>query len=58
MENLYSPEEISKILKIKEHTVTEYLRNGSLRGHKIGTSWKISESDLEEFLEMQENRTE
>lgn len=58
MEKHYSTEEVSEILGISTYTIREYIRNGSLKGFKIGREWRISESDLQEFLDSKRNDTE
>ena len=47
---LYTPEEAAEILKIHEETVRRYLREGRLKGRKIG-GWKIREQDLIDFVD-------
>ena len=58
MEKHYSTEEVSEILGISTYTIREYIRNGSLKGFKIGREWRISESDLQEFLDSKRNDTD
>lgn len=48
--------EVAEILRIRDYTVREYLRNGELRGYKIGDVWRVAEEDLKEFLERRANR--
>ena len=46
-----TPEEVANVLKLTVRTVYEYLRSGKLPGRKVGgTSWRILESDLEDFI--------
>jgi len=47
---VYTPEEVSEILKISVRTIREYLKQGKLKGSKIGTKWRITEEQLKEFL--------
>lgn len=58
METLYTPAEVAEILKIKEHTVRQWLRNKELRGVKLGGIWRIKESALKQFVDQNETRTE
>ena len=52
---LLTPTDVAKRLQINERTVTQWLRKGHLRGFKIGKEWRVSELDLEAFLEASEN---
>ena len=51
MKKLFSPGEVANILDIHVKTVRRYLRDGTLKGIKIGGSWKISEEELEKSVE-------
>lgn len=48
----YTPEEVAAIFKVKPMTVREWLRNGLLKGIKVGHSWRISEASLKKFEEL------
>jgi excisionase family DNA binding protein len=43
---LLTPTDVAKRLQVSERTVTQWLRKGLLRGHKIGKQWRISADDL------------
>jgi excisionase family DNA binding protein len=47
---LLGPAEAAKVLGVSESDVLSALGDGSLKGKKIGASWRISRSALEEFL--------
>lgn len=51
MDRLYTPEEVAEILKVSVITVKKWLRNGELKGVKVGKFWRVREEDLQEFLE-------
>ncbi len=53
---LLTPFDVAKRLQMNERTVTHWLRNGHLRGFKIGKEWRVSELDLEAFIEASANR--
>ena len=53
---LLTPFNVAKRLQINERTVAQWLRKGHLRGFKIGKEWRISEMDLEAFLEASANK--
>ena len=43
-------EEVVEALKIKKATVRAYIRSGKIQGKRIGKSWLILESSLDDFL--------
>lgn len=45
-----TPEEAAEFLRVNPQTVYRALRAGTLPGAKIGTSWRILRSELEEHL--------
>lgn len=47
---LLSPAEAAKILGVNEADVIATLSEGSLKGKKIGSTWRISRAALDEFL--------
>jgi excisionase family DNA binding protein len=47
---LYSPADAAKFLGVSESDVLTALNDGSLKGKKIGTAWRISQQSLEEFI--------
>ena len=55
-QKLLTPFNVAKRLQVNERTVTQWLRRGYLRGFKIGKEWRISEMDLEVFLETSANK--
>ena len=52
---LYTVKEVSIILKVTYRTVWTYIKAGKLKAGKIGREWKISESDLKEFVASSKN---
>ena len=47
---LLGPAEVAKVLGVSEADVLAALGDGSLKGKKIGTAWRVTRSALEEFL--------
>jgi len=47
---LLTPEDAAKALNVNESDVLAALAEGSLKGKRIGTSWRIPRAALEEFL--------
>ncbi|WP_240840771.1 helix-turn-helix domain-containing protein [Acidaminobacter sp. JC074] len=50
MRDFYTPKEVAKILSVHEKTVRRYLRDGVLRGQKLGGSWKVSKEVLMSYM--------
>lgn len=51
MEELLTPEDIAKALKISEYTVKELLRKGVLKGGKVSGMWRMRRQDLQAYIE-------
>ena len=47
---LLTPKEVVEKLKVSEQTVLRWLRNGKLKGVKVGKLWRVKEEDLREFI--------
>lgn len=55
IERLYTPEEAAEVLRVKVRTIMEWLRQGRLKGVKVGRKlWRVKESDLRAFIEQPE----
>lgn len=48
---VYSVEEVAEILKVSLRSVYNYVRSGQLKASKIGKSWRISSTALQDFIE-------
>lgn len=53
---LLTVEEVAQRLQLSEGTVKRLLRDGELEGYKIRGTWRIAQSNLEQFLERRSNR--
>jgi excisionase family DNA binding protein len=47
---LLSPADVAKLLSVTEEDVVSTLTDGSLKGKKIGSTWRITRASLDEFL--------
>lgn len=54
MKEYSSPKEVAKILNVHEKTIRRYLRDGVLKGQKLGGSWKIKKEVLMEYMDNKE----
>lgn len=48
-------EQVAKSLGLSEKTVRKYINEGELKAFKLGTSWKITENDLQKFIQTKSN---
>ncbi len=55
-QKLLTPINVAKRLQMNVRTVTQWLRNGHLRGFKIGKEWRVSDLDLDAFIEASANK--
>jgi excisionase family DNA binding protein len=55
-EKLLTPAQVANRLQIHERTVTRWLRDGYLRGFKLGKEWRIAPADLESFMDSHANQ--
>src|SRR5437867_528870 len=51
----YTPQEVAERLKLRVHTIYDYIRKGRLPAVRLGNRCRIAQSDLEAFLERQKN---
>ena len=54
LEKLYSVEEVAEMTAVTTRTIRNYLRNGILKGTKIGGQWRFRQEDVMRMLN-QEN---
>lgn len=47
---IYSLQEVAKILKVTERTVHTYIKEGGIKGRKIGGKWRVTEENLRIFI--------
>lgn len=55
MEKLYTVTELMEILQVSNKTLYRYFSSGKLKGSKIGKSWRVSQTQLDEFLNKETN---
>ena len=48
---VYTLDEVSDILKITKRTLYTYVQSGHLKASRIGRYWRVSEKQLQEFLD-------
>jgi excisionase family DNA binding protein len=50
MEQYLTSEQVAKLLQVHQFTVLKYLKDGRIKGVKIGRVYRIKESEVENFL--------
>ncbi len=50
MEKYYKVEQISKSLQVHWQTVLNYIKAGKLQALKLGKGYRVSETDLNKFI--------
>ena len=51
MDKLLTPEKAAELLSVSPKTLRDWLRQGKLKGVKVGKLWRIWEKDLKDFIE-------
>ena len=47
---LYTLTELESVLGVTHRTLQSYIKDGHLKGVKIGGKWKVSEENLKKFI--------
>ncbi len=50
MKEYLTPKEIAELLDVHFNTVLYWLRNGNLKGVKVGRRWRVKPEWLKEFI--------
>ncbi len=56
-DKLLTLKQVALRLQVNERTLTQWLRQGFLRGFKLGKEWRIAPADLSAFMESHANHT-
>lgn len=57
-QNFYAIPEVAERLKITEELVRELIRRGEIHAYRIGKAYRITDDDIDEFLESCSTRNE
>lgn len=52
IEEFYTIEEVSKMLKVVYLTVYRWIQSGKLKSHKAGKQYRIKKTELDKFIEL------
>ena len=48
---LYSVDDLHEMLGVSKLTLRSYIRNGKIRGRKLGVSWYVTEDAIKEYFD-------
>ena len=48
---LYSVDDLHEMLGVSKLTLRSYIRNGKIRGRKLGVSWYVTEEAIKEYFD-------
>jgi excisionase family DNA binding protein len=51
MEKFYTVEEIASMTSMTTRTIRNYIKNGILKGRKIGGQWRFTEEDIKNLMD-------
>ncbi|MHB0978876.1 MAG: helix-turn-helix domain-containing protein [Thermoleophilia bacterium] len=51
LERVYTVNQVAEMLQTAPLTIRRYLKAGKIRGFKVGKDWRITESDLQAFID-------
>ncbi len=51
MEDFWTTEQVANKLQVAEETILRYIRAGKIKGIKIARHWRITESDLQAYID-------
>ena len=49
--NIYDVKEVAKLLKVTTSTVKRYINSKRLKAFKVGNSWRITKTQINEFIQ-------
>ena len=47
--NIYSPKKVAEVLEVKESFAKRLLREGNLKGFKVGRFWRVTQEALDDY---------
>jgi excisionase family DNA binding protein len=51
LDRVLTPQQVAERLQVTVQTVVRWLRKGQLKGSKLGRLWRITEEDVDAFLQ-------
>lgn len=57
MEKVFTPEQTAELLHVATKTIKDWLRSGELPGIKVGRQWRVTESDLQKYIDLRKGQS-
>lgn len=54
---LLTTKQVQELLGVSERTIFNFMNRGDLKGFKVGRSWRFEESEIEDYLKKQREKT-
>lgn len=48
---IYTLQEVAELLQLTDRTVYSYIKNGYLKGFRVGGYWRITEAELKNWID-------
>lgn len=55
MQEIFTVQEAARFLNVSETVMYRLLRNGTIRGRKVGHIWRVRKQDILDFFDSQSN---
>jgi putative molybdopterin biosynthesis protein len=55
MQELFTTEDVARILRISEYTAREMCKRGEIKSKKIGRNWRVKQEDLQSYIDREES---
>jgi excisionase family DNA binding protein len=52
-DQVYSPSEVAKLLRVSPATISRVIRDGKLKAFRVGGQWRILGAELQAYIESQ-----
>lgn len=52
---LYTVDELAKLFEVTRRTMYNYVKQGKVKGVKIGGTWKFTEENIKKFVNGEKN---
>ncbi len=53
---IYTMNDLIEILGVTRITIIKYIKQGKIKGFKLGNTWRVTKEALEEFIKESENQ--
>lgn len=54
---LLSVKDLREVLGLSERTIFRLIKSGDLQGFRVGREWRFEESDIQDFIQRQRQKT-